>query len=116
MDKEQLWKRFLAHMGYTDAEMALFRSDPVKVKMVTESPQFVKSRIVAEVIGPYNCHAGHKAGQRIVMDGNGQLITRECPEKMCIFERTAVVQGNDIGPDKAGWGKIVMKVSVEPFR
>ena len=137
MDKEGLWKRFQAHMGYTDAEMAVFRSDPVKVKMVTESPEFVKSRIVAEVIESHNCHAGHKVGQRIVMDGNGQMLTRECPEKTCIFalaalespvnqiyerfiahsdpnnERTAVVQCSDVGLDKGGWGKILMKVSVE---
>lgn len=138
MDKERLWKRFQAHMGYTDAEMEIFRSDPLKVKMVTETPEFVKSRIVAEVIESHGCHAGHKVGQKFVMDGNGQLITRECPEKMCLFalsalespvnaiyerfishsdpknERMAVVQCHDVGLDKGGWGKILMKVSVEP--
>ena len=137
MDKEGLWKRFQAHMGYTDAEMTIFRSDPVKVKMVTESPEFVRSRIVAEVIESHSCHARHTVGQKFVMDGNGQMITRECPEKMCIFalaslespvnqiyerfiahsdpnnERTMVVQCSDVGLDKGGWGKILMKVSVE---
>ena len=81
MDKEQLWARFQKHMGYTDEEMKVFRSDPLKVKMVTGSPAFVKSRIIAEVIETHGCHAGHKVGQKFVMDGNGQLITRECPEK-----------------------------------
>ncbi|OGL18798.1 MAG: hypothetical protein A3K12_01145 [Candidatus Rokubacteria bacterium RIFCSPLOWO2_12_FULL_71_19] len=137
MDKADLWKRFQAHMGYTDAEMAVFRSDPLKVKMVTESPEFVKSRIVAEVIESHGCHTHHTVGQKFVMDGNGQMITRECPEKMCIFalaalespvnqiyerfiahsdpnnERTMVVQCSDVGLDKGGWGKILMKVSVE---
>ncbi len=137
MDKEQLWARFQKHMGYTDVEMEVFRSDPLKVKMVTETPEFVKSRIVAEVIESHGCHAGHKVGQKFVMDGNGQLITRECPEKMCLFalsalepsvnavyerfishsdpknERTAVVQCHDVGLDKGGWGKILMRVSVE---
>jgi uncharacterized repeat protein (TIGR04076 family) len=137
MDTERLWQRFQKHMGYTDAEMAVFRSDPVKVKMVTETPEFVKSRIVAEVIESQGCHAKHTVGQRFVMDGNGQLITSECPPKMCIFalaalespvnqiyerfiahsdpnnERTMVVQCSDIGLDKGGWGKILMKVSVE---
>ena len=137
MGKEDLWKRFQTHMGYTDAEMAVFRSDPLKVKMVTESPEFMTSRIVAEVIESHGCHAHHTVGQKFVMDGNGQMITRECPEKMCIFalaalespvnqiyerfiahsdpnnERTAVVQCHDIGLDKGGWGKILMKISVE---
>ncbi|MDP2625393.1 MAG: hypothetical protein Q8Q58_00585 [Candidatus Rokubacteria bacterium] len=137
MNTDDLWKRFQQHMGYTDAEMAVFRADPVKVKMVTESPEFVKSRIVAEVIESQGCHAHHTVGQKFVMDGNGQLIARECPEKMCIFalaalespvnqiyerfiahsdpnnERTMVVQCSDVGLDKGGWGKILMKVSVE---
>jgi len=137
VNKDDLWKRFQQHMGYTDAEMAVFRSDPLKVKMVTESPEFVKSRIVAEVIESQRCHARHTVGQKFVMDGNGQLIARECPEKMCIFalaalespvnqiyerfiahsdpnnERTMVVQCSDVGLDKGGWGKILMKVSVE---
>jgi uncharacterized repeat protein (TIGR04076 family) len=137
MDTTELWTRFQAHMGYTDAEMKVFRSDPLKVKMVTETPEFVKSRIVAEVVESHGCHAGHKVGQKFVMDGNGQLITGECPAKMCLFalsalepsvnaiyerfinhadpnnERTAIVQCHDIGLDKGGWGKILMKVSVE---
>ncbi len=93
--------------------------------------------IVAEVIESQGCHARHTVGQKFVMDGNGQLITRECPEKMCLFalaalespvnqiyerfiahsdptnERTAVVQCSDVGLDKGGWGKILMKISVE---
>ncbi len=138
MDKDRLWKRFQEHMGYTDAELEVFKSDPLKVRMVTETPEFVKSRIVAEVIESHGCHAGHKVGQKFVMDGNGQLLTRECPEKVCVFavsalespvnaiyerflahadpknERTAVVQCHDIGLDKGGWGKILMRVSVQP--
>jgi uncharacterized repeat protein (TIGR04076 family) len=117
--------------------MTVFRSDPQKVKMVTETPEFVRSRIVAEVVESHGCHARHAVGQKFVMDGNGQLITGECPPKMCIFalaalespvntiyerfishsdpnnERSIVVQCGDIGLDKGGWGKILMRVSVE---
>ncbi|MBI4595524.1 MAG: hypothetical protein HY730_03995 [Candidatus Tectomicrobia bacterium] len=134
---EKLWKRFQQHMGYTDEEMKIFRSDPVKVKMVTESSDFVKTRIVAEVIEATGCHAQHKVGDKIVMNGNGQLLTAQCPEKLCAFAVAAlepsinriyerfiahsdpefkmeeVVQCHDIGLDKGGWGKIYMKVRVE---
>ncbi len=134
---EKLWKRFQQHMGYTDAEMKLFRSDPVKVKMVTESSDFVKAKIVAEVIEVQGCHAQHKVGDRIVMNGNGALLMAQCPEKLCAFAVAAlepsvnriyerfiahsdpeykiqeVVQCHDIGLEKGGWGRIFMKVSVE---
>jgi hypothetical protein len=46
-------------MGYTDQEMETFRSDPEKVKMVTQTPEFVKCKVIAEVIESHGCHAGH---------------------------------------------------------
>ena len=42
MEARKIWRRFQKHMGYTDEEMEIFRSDPEKVKMVTQTPEFVK--------------------------------------------------------------------------
>ena len=81
MDIEEIWRRFQKHMGYTDAEMKIFRSDPVKVKMVTETPEFTKCRVIAEVIESHGCHAQHKVGDRSVLNPGGQLVTGECPQK-----------------------------------
>ena len=138
MKTDEIWRRFQKHMGYTDEEMKIFRSDPEKVRMVTETPEFVKTRVVAEVIYSQGCHALHKVGDRFVMTAGGQLITEECPKRMCLFalgpvsnimpvvyerlitkadpkfERSNVVQCTDIGLDKGGWGKVLMKVYVEP--
>ncbi len=137
MEVEEIWRRFQKYMGYSDEEMKIFRSDPEKVKTVTETPEFVKCRIVAEVIDSHGCHARHKVGDKFVMSANGYMITEECPKKMCIkalapltsavdviyerfisksdpnFERSATVQCTDLGFDKGGWGKILMKVYVE---
>lgn len=136
MDIEEIWKRFQKHMGYTDEELKAFRSDPEKVKMVTATPDFVKCNVIAEVIESHGCHAGHKAGDRFVMTAGGQLLTEECPKRMCMFalgpvshtlpaiferlstksdpnyERSQIVQCTDVGLDKGGWGKILMKVYV----
>ena len=136
MDVEEIWRRFQKHMGYTDEEMKVFRSDPEKVKMVTDTPDFAKSRIIAEVIHSHGCHARHKVGDRFVMTAGGQLISEECPKRMCTFalgpvsrvlpviferlltrsdptgERFNIVQCTDVGFDQGGWGKILMKVYV----
>ena len=48
MQAEEIWSRFQKYMGYTDEEMKIFRSDPKKVKMVTETPEFAKARVIAE--------------------------------------------------------------------
>jgi len=140
MDVEEIWRRFQKHMGYTDEEMKVFRSDPEKVRMVTQTPEFVKCKVIAEVIESHGCYAQHKVGDRFVMTAGGELITEECPKRMCIsalaqvsnvlpaiyerliaksdpnFERSNIVQCTDVGLDKGGWGKILMKVYVEKFR
>ena len=137
MDKEEIWRRFQKHMGYTDEDMKIFRSDPVKVKTVTETPEFIRCRVIAEVIESHGCHAQHKVGDRFVLDPGGQLITDECPKRICVsalapisqimpaiserlvnrsdpnLERYNIVQCQDIGLDKGGWGKILMKVYLE---
>jgi uncharacterized repeat protein (TIGR04076 family) len=137
MEAEEIWKRFQKHMGYTDQEMETFRSDPEKVKMVTQTPEFVKCKVIAEVIESHGCHAGHRVGDRFVMTAGGQLIAQESPKRMCMFalgpvsntlpafyerlttksdpnfERSQIVQCTDVGLDKGGWGKILMKVYVE---
>ena len=137
MEPEEILKRLQKHMGYTDEEMEIFKADPQKMKMVTETPGFVKSRVIIEVIESQGCHAQHKVGDRFVMTPGGQLIAEECPKRMCIsalapvshilpaiydrlisksdpdFERSTVVQCTDIGLDKGGWGKILMKVYLE---
>src|SRR4030042_657963 len=137
MDVKEIWRRFQNDMGYTDEEMKIFQSDPEKVKMVTQTSDFVKSKIVVEVIHSQGCHAQHKVGDRFVMTPGGQLISEECPKRMCMFalgpvsnqlpaiyERLVsksdpefnsfnIVQCTDVGLDKGGWGKILMKVYVE---
>jgi uncharacterized repeat protein (TIGR04076 family) len=140
MDIEEIWKRFQKHMGYTDEEMVVFRSDPERVKMATETPEFVKCRVIAEVIESHGCHSQHKVGDRFVLTPSGQLIIEDCPDKICVsaiaevgkvlpaiaerlvsksdpnFERFNIVHCPDVGLDKGGWGNILMKVYVEKFR
>ena len=137
MEAEEIWRRFQKHMGYTDQEMEIFRSDPEKVKMVTQTPEFGKCKVIAEVIESHGCHAGHKVGDRFVMTAGGQLIAEESPKRMCMFalgpvsnnlpaiyerlvtksdpdfERSQIVQCTDVGLDKGGWGKILIKVYLE---
>jgi uncharacterized repeat protein (TIGR04076 family) len=137
MEKEEIWKRFQKHMNYSDEEMKIFKSDPEKVRMVTETPDFAKRRVIAEVIESHGCHSRHKVGDRFIMTAGGQLITEECPKQICMFalgpiarqfpaiyerlvsksdpeyKRFNIVQCTDVGLDKGGWGKILMKLYVE---
>jgi hypothetical protein len=53
----EIWKLFQARMEYSDEEMEVFKSDPLKVKMVTDTPDFIKCRVIAEVIESHGCHS-----------------------------------------------------------
>lgn len=137
MDIEERWKRLQKYLGYNEKELAILRSTPKYVKMVEQTPQFTTHKIIAEVIKSHGCHSQLKVGDKIVMNGNGQLIRDECPEKMCIwalaplagivnavFERFVeqldpnglvfnIVSCQDVGVECGGWGQILMKVRIE---
>lgn len=144
MDKEQRekmerrWKKFQEIQGYTDEEMAIFRSNPEYVKLIEYAPKFITHRIIVEVIEAHNCIAGHKAGDRIgVMTGSGHLLTEEMPKHVCAFALYAAMPRvyamwerfhEDLDPDgllfkisrcpdvgcrRGGWGEIVMKIYAE---
>ena len=45
----------------------------------------MRYRLVAEVVESKGCHSGHRVGQKLVFDSAGNLLTRECPERICAF-------------------------------
>ena len=135
---ERRWKRFQEAQGYSDAEIAKYRSDPQKVKAMEGASKFATYNIILECTDSHNCNAGHKVGDRIVMDGNGVLLRDQCPERMCaavlqsvtpfmyaIWERFGDDQDDlnillpnvhcpDVGVDRGGWGETCWKIYAEP--
>ena len=135
---EKRWKKFQDIQGYTDEELAIFRSNPEFRKVMEYAPKFITHRIVVDVVEAHNCIAGHKAGDRIaIMTGNGHLITKEMPQYVCAFALLSsipriyaiwerfhedldpdgllftTVHCPDVGCRRGGWGEIVMKVTAE---
>ena len=137
MSMEKRWQKVQANLGYTDEQMVAFRSNPKYVKMIENTPQFFTHKIVAEVIKSHGCSSRLKVGDKIVMNGAGQLITAECPENICIwalaplggivnaiYERFVahldpngllfdVINCQDVGIECGGWGQIQMKIRIE---
>ena len=140
MDKEQQekiekrWKRFQEYQGYTDEEMATYRSNPRYVKAMEQSPKFITHKIIVEVVESHNCNAGHKVGDKFVLTGNGYLIADECPKYMCIHALGAfmpyiyamwerlyedldpdamlfdTVHCPDVGCKRGGWDELIMRM------
>ncbi len=131
---EKRWKKFQESQGYTDKEIAVFRSNPKFVKAMEHAPKFITHKIIVEVVESHNCNAGHKVGDKFVLTGNGYLIRDECPKYMCIHALNAfapyiwamwermyedldldgllfdLVHCPDVGCMRGGWGELIMKM------
>jgi uncharacterized repeat protein (TIGR04076 family) len=135
---DERWKKFQEALGYTDAQIAILRSDPRKVRAMENAPKFSTHNIVFECVYAENCNGGHKVGDKITLDANGVLLTAQCPKRMCAFAIQAAtsylygiwerigedledvgtifeqVHCPDVGVERGGWGETIWKVYAEP--
>lgn len=134
---QSMWDLMQKHLGYTDEEMRLFKENPRNEKALSRTVELMNKTIVVEVVESHGCNSHHKKGDKFYLDGAGNLISKLCPKRMCIFAMhplSASVFGvhelfyagldpnemlfkrvgcNDVGVNCGGWGHIVMEVRIE---
>jgi uncharacterized repeat protein (TIGR04076 family) len=131
------WKVMKDHLGYTDEEMKVFQKNPRNEDVLSKAPALLDKVIVLEVVASHGCNSQHKVGEKIYFDGAGNLLTKRCPRKICIYALNAAtsmifasnelffagVDPNDmrfkraacfdVGVQCGGWGRIVLELSVQ---
>ena len=136
MDK-RLWKLAQRHLGYTGDELAHFQGNPRNADVLSKSGALMDRTIVAEVVEAHGCNSRHKVGDRLHFDGAGNLLTEQCPKRVCVHILSAAaaliftanelfyagVDPNemrfkragcmDVGLECGGWGKVVVEVRME---
>ncbi len=134
--KVMKWGATKRHLGYTDEEMELFRSNPRNADVLSKAPELLDKTIVIEVVESKGCNSRHKVGDKLYFDGAGNLLTKHCPKKVCIYALNAAtgliftsnelfyagVDPNemrfkragcfDVGVECGGWGRVVLEISV----
>ena len=134
---ESVWDFFQKHVGYTDEEMKEFRENPRNEDVLSKGPALMNKTIVVEVVKSHGCNSQHKEGDKFYFDGAGNLITKLCPKRICIYAlssvATAIFASNelfyagvdpnemrfkrfgcfDVGVKCGSWGNIVMEIRVE---
>jgi uncharacterized repeat protein (TIGR04076 family) len=134
---ETVWTQLQRRLGYSDDEMIEFKKDPKNEAVLSKVPELFSKTIVAEVKQAHGCNSGHKVGEKFYFDGSGNLLTKLCPSRMCIYALSAlqplvfavhelIYAGADpnkmifkrcgcidIGLECGGWGKVIMEVSVQ---
>jgi uncharacterized repeat protein (TIGR04076 family) len=133
----EVWNAVQTHLGYSDGEMELFKSDPRNAEIVMKAPELMNKTIIAEVVESHGCNSQHKVGDKFCLDGAGNLVSSLCPKRMCIYAvsalKHAVFTANelllagvdpnqmrfkrmgcfDVGLECGGWGRLVMEVRIE---
>ena len=130
------WQKYQEMTGYTDAELAVFRSFPQNVKALESSPLMASHEVVIEVIASANCMAEYKVGDTFRVDPFGFLIKDQSPPKLCtgaifafkpligyawqaFFDGSTTIFHNtikcpDVGVHCGGTGEITMRAHAVP--
>jgi hypothetical protein len=137
---EEIIQRYARRVGYTESEIALFYEGGHRIRQVKRLTEAAsKYSIMAEVVSAKNCNSGHTVGQTLVLDADGNFITKLCPKRMCVYlisqltipvalinERLSeelepndfhfmrYVRCPDAGVTCYGYGEVMMKVQVVP--
>lgn len=117
--------------------MKKFRENPRNEAVLQKAPVLMGKTIVAEVVESKGCNSRHKVGDKFYFDGAGNLLTKLCPGRICIYILQpmagiisainelvwAGIDPNeikfkragcfDVGVDCGGWGRVVVEVSVQ---
>ena len=134
---ERTWALMQERLGYSDEEMALFRANPRNEDVLSKADQLIGKTMVAEVIESHGCNSQHRVGDKFYIDGAGNLISKRCPKRMCLFAMLPLAMlgfatheliyagidpndmrfkrlgCNDVGLKCGGWGRIVMELKIE---
>lgn len=134
---EQTWQFMQQHLGYSDEEMKLFRENPRNEQVLEKTPEMMSKTIVCEVVESHGCASGHKVGDKIYLDGAGNLLSKMNPKRVCIYALSNIVPGVfaageliyagvdpnkmvfrrascfDVGVRCGGWGQIVLEIKIE---
>jgi uncharacterized repeat protein (TIGR04076 family) len=124
------------HFGYSEEEMKLFIENPRNQDVLSKTEELLNKTIVLEIIDSHGCNSKHRVGDKLYFDGAGNLLTDNCPKKICFLALNAAtpmiysvsellyagVDPNDmrfrragcpdVGLHCGGWGKVVMELTV----
>ncbi len=138
MDKERLAGIIQRRLGLPDREFETIKKNPRFQRLFANAVKGAGYRLIAEVVESQGCHSGHVKGQRLSFDSAGNLLTRDCPERVCaflmpnltvlinaffenlmngrdpnevMFNRTGCF---DVGHACGGWGHVTLEMRAEP--
>ena len=140
MDEKKYLRHFGDRVGYTEAQMEQIPGDDPRVRQINRLTRAAaRYSIQAEVVSAQHCNSGYQVGDRFILDVDGNFVTKLCPARLCVYlvaqmqvpvalinERLSegldpnqfhfmkYVRCPDAGVECAGYGEVMVKVSVIP--
>ena len=129
-------KAIKRHFGYSENDLDLFWENPRNQDVLSKAEILRNKTIILEIIDSHGCTSKHREGDKFYFDGAGNLLTDQCPKKICFLALNAAtpmiytvsellyagVDPNemrfrragcpDVGLNCGGWGKVVMELTV----
>lgn len=133
---ENIWVMMKERLGYTDEELELFKSNPRNRRVLATGLEMAKKTIVFEVVESNGCNSQHRVGTRFFFTGDGNLISKMAPSRICAFVMPIMTQAIfaihelwyagvdpnelqfkrggcfDVGVRCGGWGHVVLEAKV----
>ncbi len=133
---DQLWELMKQHLNYSDVEIEQFKNNPRNAKVMAVAPDMKNKTIIFEVIESNACNSQHTVGTRFFFSGDGNLISKMAPSKVCAYILPVMTQAIfgiqelwyaginpnklafrhagcfDVGVCSGGWGHIKIEASV----
>jgi hypothetical protein len=133
-------EKFVRRVKYSEKDLKAFHEGGHRVRHIERLSEVApKYSIEAKVVKSHNCNSGHIEGQKLIMDVDGNLISKYCPKRMCVYlvsqltipiavinERFSeglppndfhfmrYVRCPDVGVECMGYGKVMLKIRVVP--
>jgi uncharacterized repeat protein (TIGR04076 family) len=137
---DSIIKKFGHRVNYSDSEMKLFEEGGHRLRHLKRLAQAAPLySIEAEVVKSRHCNSGHEIGQKLILDLDGNFITKFCPKRLCVYLISQLIlpvaminerlsegldpndfhfmryaKCLDVGVECLGFGEVMMKVSVIP--
>ena len=125
------------HFSFNDEEVENFLKSPRNIDVLNKFDKEMKNKIIIiEIIESKGCNSQHKVGDKFYFDGAGNLLTKLCPKKICLYALARVealvfaanelmyagIDPNeirfkrtncfDVGIACGGWGNIAMELKI----
>jgi uncharacterized repeat protein (TIGR04076 family) len=80
-----------ALLNCTDEEMNIIKSNPKYMQVLETAPEWMNTNFIFEVEEAHGCICQQQKGQKITVNGDGSIVCKESPEKICVYLLNSII-------------------------